>query len=97
MLIVYRQLAYICCGRELFFVNPSSFELVAVQVSTDSGFQVLDQLTLFGIPISVLASEVGNFYDTTLGDEQFLMARVSAREYVLVQNFLAELPERAGN
>ncbi len=85
-------------GRELFFVNPETRELVTAEFATSPTFRRLRLETLFTIPSSYSLNPTGNsdFYDISPDDERFLMARRQGREeeaslFVLVLNFFEEL------
>ena len=89
-------------GRELFFVDPDTRDLMAAQFDTDSG-QVLAPETLFTMPPGYLVNAGWNFYDVASDDQRFLMVRPyvgegdeSATELILVQNFFEVLKERVG-
>ena len=90
-------------GRELFYLNPGSVELVAVSIETEPDFRVLSQEALFSVPEGTLLSPSVNFYDVAPGDERFLMGRAfqaggaegsGGPSLVLVQNFFEELKAR---
>lgn len=88
-------------GRELFFVNRKTKELIAVEYETTPTFQKVGSTTLFTIPEGVRTSRGGEFYDVATDDERFLMARWvdpssvdENRRVDVVHNFHAELEDR---
>jgi len=76
-------------GSELFFVDPSSIELKTGEFTTDATvFRPGRITTLFTLPPTSRATDLGRFYDVSLDDERFLMTRTAgAQRLVLVQNF----------
>ena len=90
-------------GRELFYKNTLG-ELVAVTVDTDDGFQVLERQSLFTLPVGSGFDGFRTLYDITQDDQRFLMLRAAGAtneqpigHYIVVENFLEELMERAGS
>ncbi len=87
-------------GRELFFRNSDTRDVMAAQIETDSGFQAVGLETLFTVPRGCLL-RAGN--DITPDDERFLMVRPyggeadeTATEVIVVENFFEELKEQVG-
>ena len=96
-------------GEELFFVDPSTLDMMAARFETTPRFRVVEREPLFTIPSDYERSRVGLLYDVTQDDQRFLMARFyvvagveegdagQANAFVLVQNFFEELRQRVGN
>ncbi len=96
-------------GEELFFVEPSTLDMMAARFETTPRFRVVEREPLFTIPPLYATSPVGLLYDVTQDDQRFLMARPylaggaeegdggEANRFVLVQNFFEELRQRVGN
>ncbi len=96
-------------GEELFFVEPSTLNMMGARFETTPRFRVVEREPLFTIPPRYEGSLVGLLYDVTQDDQRFLMARPyegagveagdggEANSFVLVQNFFEELRERVGN
>jgi Tol biopolymer transport system component len=86
-------------GRELFFLNPDTGQLVSAEFAAASSSFVVSRLTeLFEVPGSFFWNLNGNNqpYDVDLDDQRFLMGRVYGSDdantsFVLVQNFFQEL------
>ncbi len=88
-------------GRELFFVNRETRELLSADIDTTSGFAVTATNVLFTIPLDYLISANGDFYDISPDGGRFLMGRrvatdESAPQLVLVQDWYEEVKERLG-
>jgi Tol biopolymer transport system component len=92
-------------GRELFFVNPATREMMVAEIETASSFQ-WETRTLFTIPSEyIIGGTNADFYDIDSDDQRFLMARPyredqeasASAELVLVQNWFEELRQRLGN
>ena len=93
-------------GRELFFLDPTTFELKGAEFSTTAdSFQRGRITTLFTAPegpLSRLLRGGVRAYDVALDDERFLMTRAVESDegpasVVVVQNFFEELKARVPN
>ena len=87
-------------GRELFYKNGAN-ELVAVQVTGDPTFVAGRQVVLFSMA-DYLRGGGHPMYDVHPNDQQFVMLRTgddeaAASELILVENWVEELREGAGN
>jgi serine/threonine-protein kinase len=91
-------------GHELFFVDPSTRQLMAAEVRTSPTFGVIQTRVLFDLEEDIRVNRLEEFYDVSPDDQSFLMARVvpgrdatAGRQVVLVQNWIEELKARVPN
>jgi serine/threonine-protein kinase len=91
-------------GRELFFLNPATRQLMAAEVRTSPGFGVIQTRVLFDLAGDIRVNRLEEFYDVSPDGERFLMARSVAGadgsagfRLVLVQNWIEELRARVPN
>jgi len=90
-------------GRELFFLNVQSREMMAAEFETTPEFRVVGVETVFAFPPGIQVTENGDFFDVSSDDQRFLMARASgwdekdSSQLILVQNFFEELKRLVPN
>jgi serine/threonine-protein kinase len=92
-------------GRELFFVDPSTRQLMVAEVRTTPDFGVIQTRALFQLAEDIRVNRLEEFYDVSPDDQRFLMARVVAGgdgavgvgRLILVQNWIEELKARVPN
>ena len=85
-------------GKELFFVNPSTLDLVSNPVVSGGGFATGNPRRLFSV--AQLVTAAGQYFDVEPDGKRFLFTRpvgasvAQPDELVLVQNFVEELKAR---
>jgi serine/threonine-protein kinase len=95
-------------GRELFFVNPSTRQLMVAEVRTSPAFGVIQTRVLLDLGEDLRVNRLEEFYDVSPDDQRFLLARVVGGgdgtggtdligRLILVQNWIEELKARVPN
>jgi serine/threonine-protein kinase len=95
-----REPAWSPDGQELFYKNEER-RLIAVRVSTDEGFEIVDRLPLFDLLPGDSYSPGGATYAVSRDGEFLMVVAPGADEeapggFIVVENFLEELLEKVG-
>jgi serine/threonine-protein kinase len=89
-------------GRELFYRERGTGNLVSVQVSTEGAFQIGEEQVLFPAG-RYSANSLHPRYDVSPDGQRFVMLRRPAQaedaappRMIMIQNFFSELEEKMG-